>query len=109
MRIVASLLTAWVAFRWLGLLAGLLRIRRLDPSLGREARRAAVSHVAIDVFLSVSGLYAWAYALRLQPVDRFVGLMAAVLMLSLVTGVLAWFMQPEERSPEVWRIFRFRR
>ena len=98
-----------MAVRWLGLILGLARIRKLDRSLRREARRSAVSHACIDVFLSVAALYAWAYALRLQPVERFVGLMAGVLMFSLVLGVLTWFMQPQERSPKVWGLFRLRR
>ncbi|HVL80171.1 MAG TPA: hypothetical protein VM840_01090 [Actinomycetota bacterium] len=108
MRALAALITAWAVLRWVALGVGVLRARRFPAPVRREARRSAVSHSALDVFVSVSALYAWAYALQLQPVERFVGMMAAVMMLALMVGVAAWFMQPEERSPEVWGLFRLR-
>ena len=108
MRLVASLVTLWAALRWLGLLTGLVRMRKLTGPVRREARRSAIGHLAIDVFVSVAALYSWAFALQLQPVGRFVGLMAAVMMISLCAAVMTWFMQPEERTPEVWALFRLR-
>ena len=108
MRVVASLVTLWAVLRWLGLIAGLIRMRKLDGPVRREARRSAIGHLSLDVFLSVAALYSWAFALQLQPVGRFVSAMAAVMMISLCAAVVAWFMQPEERSPEVWALFRLR-
>ena len=109
MRIGAALLSLWAALRWTGLFAGVVRLRKLDPALRREARRSAVSHAALDIALTVVAVYAWSFALRLQPVEPFVGFLAAVLMVAIVAGIAAWFMQPEERSAEVWALFRLRR
>ena len=106
MRIVAWLLTAWVAWRWLGFGIGLVRVRRFEGPVRREARRTVIARGAWNVFLSVGAIYLWAAVGREQPSEVFVGFLAAALMCSLAIGIVAGFMQPEERTPETLSICR---
>ncbi len=110
MRIVAYALSAWIAWRWIGFLLGLARLRSFEKGpVRREARRTVVARGAINVFLSVAVLYLWAAILRMQPSDVFVGFLAAAMMCSLAIGVASAFMQPQERTVEtldVCRVFR---
>ena len=101
MRIVAGLLTAWIAWRWLGFFVGLVRVRRFDGPVRREARRTVIARGAWNVFLSVAVIYLWAAVSEIQPGEAFVGFLAATLMCSLAVGIVAWFMQPrcEHRRP----------
>ncbi len=108
MKAAAWLLTVWAALRWAGLGVGVVRLRRLDGDARRQARRAAVGRTAWNVIVSVLCVYAWAFALRLQPVAPFVGFLAMLLMVSLVVAVATAFMQPPERAPESLDLFRLR-
>jgi hypothetical protein len=105
-RIVAGLLTAWIAWRWLGFVIGFVRVRRFEGPVRREARRTVIARGAWNVFLSVAAIYLWAAIGGEQPSEVFVGFLAAALMCSLVVGVVAGFMQPEQRTPETLSICR---
>lgn len=106
MRVVAALLTAWATWRWIGFVAGAVRLRRFESPVRREASRAVVARGAWNIFLSVVVVYGWALHLELQPNDAFVGFMAAAMMCSAAIGVIAWFMQPEERNAETLDVCR---
>lgn len=108
MRIVAALLTAWVTWRWLGFFVGLVRVFRFEGAVRKEARRTVIGRGAFNVFFSVAAIYLWAAIANEQPSDVFVGFLAAALMCSLVVGVVAGFMQPQERTPETLSICRLR-
>lgn len=108
MRIVAWLLTAWVAWRWVGFLVGLVRVPRFDGPVRKEARRTVIARGAWNVFFSIALIYLWAAISHAQPSDAFVGFLAAVLMCSLAGGIVAFFMQPEVRTPETLSICRVR-
>lgn len=109
MRVVVALLSAWVAWRWIGFLLGLVRIREFEGPLRREARRSVIARGAYNVFFSVAVLYLWAGVLGEQPGEAFVGFMAAAMMCSLAIGIAAGFMQPEERDPETLDLCRVMR
>ena len=98
--------SAWVAWRWIGFLLGLVRIREFEGPLRREARRSVIARGALNVFFSVAALYLWACVLDAQPGETFVGFLAAAMMCSLAIGVAAGFMQPEERTPETLDVCR---
>lgn len=106
MRIVAALLSAWVAWRWLGFLIGLFRVRRFEGPTRREARRTVIARGAWNVFFSVALVYLWGSIYDRQPGADFVGFMAAAMMCSLAIAVAVGFMQPEERTPETLSICR---
>lgn len=106
MRLAAVVLTAWTAWRWIGFFVGLLRIRTFRRPLRREARRTVINRGAINIFVSVAALYLWAFALRLQLTNVFVGFLAAAMMCSLAVGIASAFMQPEHRDPETLEICR---
>jgi hypothetical protein len=106
LRIVAALLTVWIAWRWLGFFVGLVRVGRFDGPVRREARRTVIARGAWNVFLSVAVVYLWAVAAHEQPGDAFVGFLAAVLMCSLAVGIVVGFMQPEVRTPATLSICR---
>jgi hypothetical protein len=108
LRIVAGLLTAWVAWRWIGFLVGLVRVQRFEGPVRREARRTVIARGAWNVFGSVALIYLWAAIGRAQPSDVFVGFLAAVLMCSLAVGIAVGFMQPEVRTPATLSICRLR-
>jgi hypothetical protein len=107
LRIAAVVLSIWAAARWLGFGLGILRLRRFDGAVRREARRTVVNRGAINVFLSVLALLLWAETLQLRMAPGFVGFLAAAMMCSLAVGVAAAFMQPEERTSETVGICRF--
>ena len=109
MRVAAAILSLWAAWRWLGVLAGTVRVRRFEGRIRREARRTVVTRAALTVFVSVAAFYTWAVALRLQPVADLVGLLAALMMGSLAAGIVAALMQPAERTPETLDVCRLRR
>jgi hypothetical protein len=106
LRIVAALLSAWVAWRWLGFLLGLVRVRRFHGPTRREARRTVIGRGAWNVFLTVALIYLWGTIYERQPSAEFVGFLAAAMTCSLAIGVVAGFMQPEERTPETLSICR---
>ena len=106
MRIVAGLLTAWIAWRWLGFVIGLVRVQRFEGPVRREARRTVIARGAWNVFLSVGAVYVWASVQGEQPSEVFVGFLAAALMCSLAVGIVAGLMQPQERTPETLSICR---
>ncbi len=106
MRIVAALFSAWVAWRWLGFFIGGFRVRGFDGAARREARHTVIARGAWNVFLTVGAIYLWAFVLRVQPDGSFVGFMAATMMCSLLVGVAAGFMQPEQRTPETLDVCR---
>ena len=106
LRLVALLLSAWVAWRWLGFFVGLVRVRAFEGPVRREARRTVIGRGAWNVVVSVVLLYVWALVLRLQPGDALVGFLGATLMCSVVIGVAAGFMQPERRTPETLEVCR---
>lgn len=106
MRVAAALLTAWVAWRWLGFVLGFVRARRFEGDVRREARRTVIARGAFNVFFSVVAVYLWADALDLQPGETFVGFLAAAMMCSLAAGVSAGLMQPRERTPETLDVVR---
>lgn len=109
MQVVAALLSAWTAWRWLGFVLGLLRLRRFTDRVVRaEARRTVISRGAYNVFFSVVAVYLWASALEVQPGETFVGFLAAAMMCSLAVGIVAFFMQPQERDPQTLDVCRFR-
>ena len=106
-RIVAAVLTVWIAWLWLGFVVGLLRVRRFESGpTRREARRTVVVRGAWNVFLSVGVFYLWAFVYEAQPGDVFVGFLAATMMCSLAVGIASGFMQPQERTPETLGICR---
>lgn len=98
MRIVAGLLAVWVAWRWLGFLAGLWRVRRFEGPVRGEARRTVIARGAYNVFFTVIVVYLWASVLDAQPGETFVGFLAAAMMCSLAVGIVSFFMQPQERD-----------
>jgi hypothetical protein len=104
--ILAWLLTLWAAWRWIGFLTGLVRLRRFEGTVRQEARRTVIGRGAYNVFLSVVALYVWADVMDLQPGEAFVGFMAAAMMCSLAIGIVAGFMQPQERNPETLDVCR---
>jgi hypothetical protein len=109
LRIVAGVVAAWVAWRWLGFFVGLVRIRRFEKGpLRREARRTVINRGAFNVFFSVAAGYLWAAVYRIDFTEVFVGFLAATMMCSLAIGIAAAFMQPEERNPETLEICRLR-
>lgn len=108
MRTLGTLGAIWVAWRWLGFLVGLGRLRRFNGPARREARRTVISRGALNVFFSVTVVYVWAFALDLQIAETFVGFLAATMMISLAIGVAAAFMQPETRTPETLDVCRLR-
>lgn len=101
--------SVWVAWRWLGFLVGLARLRTFTGPVRREARRTVISRGAVNVFFSVAVVYIWAFALELQLAETFVGFLAATMMISLAIGTAAAFMQPERRTPETLEVCRLRR
>ena len=110
MRVIAALLSAWVAWRWLGFFVGLGRLRRFERGpVRREARRTVIARGALNVFFSVVAVYLWAVELDRQPDAVFVGFLAAAMMCSLAIGVAAGFMQPEDRTPETLDVCSVRR
>lgn len=108
MNVVVWVFAAWAAWRWLGFLVGLARVRRFEGTVRREARRTVIARGAWNVFLSVVVLYLWAAIYELQPGTTFVGFLAAATMCSLAIGIAAGFMQPEERTRETLEICRLR-
>lgn len=108
MRVVAILLSVWAGWRWVGFLLGLLRVRRFRGPARREARRAVVGRGAFNVLWSVVAFYAWVDALAIVPTQLLIGFIAGTLMVTLVVGVTAGFMQPAERTPETLGICRLR-
>jgi hypothetical protein len=107
-RWVAWILSVLIAWRWLGFLVGIARIWRFQGAARREARRTVIARGAWNVFLSVAVLYLWLSILDRQPGETFVGFLAAAMLCSLALGIVAGFMQPEQRTPatlEVCRIF----
>jgi hypothetical protein len=106
LKVVAFVLSAWTALRWLGFLLGLTRVPLFAGPQRREARRTVINRGAINVFLSVLAVYLWAIALGLQLTEVFVGFLAAATMCSLAVGIASTFMQPEERTPETIGICR---
>jgi hypothetical protein len=108
LRIVVWVLGAWIALRWLGFIVGLLRIRRFEGPVRREARRTVVGRGAWNIFFTVAWLYAFAAVDNRQPEEQLVGFLAAVMMCSLFVGIASFFMQPEERDPRTLEICRLR-
>ena len=106
MKIVAALLSAWIVWRWLGFLIGLLRVRRFEAQVRAEARRTVIARGAWNVFFTVALVYVWAAVYDRQPGAAFVGFLAAAMMCSLAIGIASGFMQPEERTPETLDICR---
>jgi hypothetical protein len=107
LRLLGIAGSLWVAWRWLGFVVGVGRLRfyRSGPAR-REARRSVVARGALNVFFSVAVIYIWAFALELQLAETFVGFLAAMMMISLAIGVAATFMQPEQRRPETLDVCR---
>ncbi len=108
MRVAATLLSAWVAWRWLGFFVGLFRLRRFQGPVRREARRTVIARGALNVFFSVVIVYLWSVEISVQPGETFVGFLAATMMCSLAVGVAAAFMQPQDRTPETLEVCRLR-
>lgn len=108
MRWVAWILTVLIAWRWLGFLVGLTRIRRFQGIARREARRTVIARGAWNVFFSVAVVYLWASIFDRQPGETFVGFLAAAMLCSLAIGIIAGFMQPEERTPATLEICRLK-
>jgi hypothetical protein len=108
LRLVAGLLTAWIAWRWLGFFVGLVRVRHFEGPVRREARRTVIGRGAWNVFLSVAAIYLWAAIRHEQPGEVFVGFLAAMLMCSLAVGIAVGFMQPQERTPSTLSICSLR-
>ena len=106
MRVVAALLSAWVAWRWIGFFAGLFRLRRFERPVRQEARRTVIARGAYNVFFSVAVTYVWAAELGAQPGETLVGFFAAAMMCSLAVGIVAFFMQPQERDPSTLDVVR---
>jgi hypothetical protein len=106
LKVVAALLSAWVAWRWLGFFAGVWRVRRFSGPDRREARRTVVARGAFNVFWSVGVIYLWAGAVGSQPGEALVGFFAAAMMCSLAIGIVAGFMQPQERNVETLDVVR---
>jgi hypothetical protein len=109
LRVVAIVVSAWIAWRWLGFFVGLLRVRRFEKGpLRREARRTVINRGAINVFFSVAAVYLWAVVYKVDFTEVFVGFLAALMMCSLAVGIASAFMQPEERNRETLEICRLR-
>lgn len=106
MRVLAIAASAYVAWRWIGFFLGLTRLHEYRGPAHREARRTVVSRGALNVFGSVIAVYLWAFAQELQLAETFVGFLAAMMMISLALGVVAVFMQPEERTPQTLDVCR---
>jgi hypothetical protein len=106
LRFLGTVAGIWVAWRWLGFLAGLLRVHTFTGPPRREARRSVIGRGALNVFFSVGVVYIWAFALELQLAEPFVGFLAATMMISLAIGTAAAFMQPEQRTPETLDVCR---
>lgn len=109
MRAVAAVVSAWAVLRWTSVALGLWRSRRFEGPVRREAARACVARASVNVFLSAGAILAWVQALGLKPRSEIVGFGAMLLMIALVAGVLAAFMQPKERTSETLDIFRIGR
>jgi hypothetical protein len=108
-RWVAWVISVLIAWRWLGFLVGLTRLRQFQGSARREARRTVIARGAWNVFFSVAVVYLWASIYDRQPGEALVGFLAAAMLCSLAIGIIAGFMQPEERTPatlDVCAIFR---
>ncbi len=106
MRLLGTVGIAWVAWRWLGFVVGIGRLRFFNGPERREARRTVVARGALNVFFTVAVVYVWAFALELQLAETFVGFLAAMMMISLAIGIAATFMQPEQRRPETLDVCR---
>ncbi len=106
MLVVALVVSVWIAWRWVGFLLGMTRVRRFEGPVRREARSTVVTRGALNVFLSVGVFYLWGIALHREPGNVFVGFLAAAMMISLAVGVMNALMQPEERTPEVLDVCR---
>jgi hypothetical protein len=109
LRLLGVVGSLWVAWRWLGFVVGVGRLRFFNGPARREARRTVVGRGALNVFYSIVVIYIWAFALELQLAETFVGFLAAMMMISLAIGVAATFMQPEERRPETLDVCRVTR
>jgi hypothetical protein len=107
-QVLAILLSSWAAIRWAGLLLGVARLRTFRGPVQREARRACIARTALNLFVSTAAFFAWAQALGLRPKPQLTGFFGMLLVLSLVGGALASFMQPQERTPATLEMFRFR-
>jgi hypothetical protein len=109
LRIAAWVVTVWVAWRWLGFFAGLVRIRSFEKGPSRrEARRTVINRGAFNAFFSVAAAYLWAVVYKLDFTEPFVGFLSAVMMCSLAVGIASAFMQPEKRDPRTLEICRLR-
>jgi hypothetical protein len=109
LRIAAVIISAWIAWRWLGFVVGLARIRRFEKGPSRrEARRTVINRGALNVFVSVAAGYLWAVVLKVDFTEVFVGFLAALMMCSLAIGIASAFMQPEKRNRETLEICRLR-
>jgi hypothetical protein len=106
LRVLAVLVSVYVAWRWIGFFVGIPRVREFTGPPRREARRTVISRGALNVFGSVVAIYLWAFALELQLAETFVGFLAATMMISLAIGVATAFMQPEDRTPETLEVVR---
>ena len=60
------------------------------------------------VFFAIVAVYLWAESYDVQPGEAFVGFLAATIMCSLAVATIAWFMQPEERTPGTIDVVRLR-
>jgi hypothetical protein len=109
LRILGTLGSIWGAWRWIGFLVGLGRLRFFKGPARREARRTVITRGALNVFFSVGVVYVWAFALELQLAETFVGFLAATMMISLAVGTASAFMQPENRTPETLDVCRLLR
>jgi uncharacterized membrane protein (DUF441 family) len=108
--LIAVPVTAWAAWRWLGFVAGTLRIRRYPAGpVRKEARRAVVQSGSWTIWVTTGAVVAWMAAADVRLTENFGGFVAAVLMGSLAVGVAAAMMQPAERTPETLDICRLRR
>lgn len=99
LRVVAWVLTVWVAWRWLGFLRGFIRMFGFEPGPVRsEARREVVGRGAYNVLFTVVAVYLWADVWDAELGEAFVGFLAAAMTCSVAIGIASRFMQPQERT-----------
>lgn len=107
-RVLASVLSLWAAYRWVGLAFGVARVRRFRDQARGEARRSCVVRTSWNVVWTVTASLSWVQALQLRPRPNTTGFASMLLILALLAAVTASFMQPRERTPETLWIFRLR-
>lgn len=108
MKFVAATLTLWLALRSIGLLVGLVRTKRVAKSeeFRKVARRACTIRFLLNTALAVVVVYAWSFVAKVQPVEFFVSILAAILMISITSALMLRMMQPQDLDERLCKLFK---